>query len=176
MRVSLIGAVAENGVIGRNNDLPWTIKDDMRFFVQKTKGHVVIMGRRNFESFGKPLRDRTNIVVSRKEGLLVSGCLVVSSVERALVLAEDGGEEEAFVMGGAEIYRLALPYAQTFYRTRVLAEVPGDVFFPEFDESAWKKRELFRQEQDDRNEHAFIVEELTARFPPLDYRQRVDSV
>lgn len=170
MEVSLIAAVAENGVIGRDNDLPWTIKDDMRFFVQKTKGHVVVMGRRNFESFGKPLPQRTNIVISRQEGLLIAGCVVAPSVEQALILAEDGGEEEAFVMGGAEIYRLALPYAYTFYRTRVLAEVPGDVFFPEIDETGWVKRELQRGEQNERNEYPFVIEQLTAKEPPASFR------
>jgi dihydrofolate reductase len=168
MRVSLIAAVAKNGVIGRNNDLPWRIRDDMRFFVQKTKKHAVITGRRNFEAMGQPLGDRENYVVSRGEGPFV-GAHAVHSVEAALIQAEEAGETEAFVIGGAEIFRLAWPYAHTFYRTRVLAEVPGDVFFPPYDESEWVVTELLRGDASERNEHAFVIEELTRSEAPRSY-------
>jgi dihydrofolate reductase len=169
MRVSMIAAVAENGVIGRNNDLPWRIRDDMRFFVQKTKGHAVIMGRKNWDSLDKALGERENYVVSRSESIF-PGAHGVRSVEEALALVEDSGETEAMVIGGAEIFRLAWPYAHTFYRTRVLAEVPGDVFFPRYDESEWLVTELSRGEQSERNEHAFVIEELTRQMPPQPYR------
>lgn len=169
MRVSLIAAVAENGVIGRSNDLPWTIKDDLRFFMQKTKGHAVITGRKNFDAMGKPLRERENYVVTRS-GDAFEGAHTVRSVEEALARAEAAGETEAFIIGGAEIYALALPYAHTFYRTRVLAEVPGDVFFPRYSESQWSVTELSRADASERNEHAFVIEELTRRGPPQPYR------
>jgi len=170
MRVSLIAAVAQNGVIGRNNDLPWSIKDDMRFFVQKTKGHAVIAGRKNFDAMGKALPERENYVVSRSPSPIV-GARAVESVEAALELAEAAGETEAFVIGGAEIYALALPYAHTFYRTRVLSDVPGDVFFPAYDEAEWQVRELSRGDVSERNQHAFVVEELTRRASPRNYRR-----
>src|SRR5690606_4280878 len=119
MKVSLIAAVARNGTIGRDNELPWTIKDDMRFFVEKTKGHVVICGRKNFDAMGRPLPHRRNVVISRNPNLRIEGAEVVPSLEQAPLFAERLGEQEAFVIGGAEIYRLALPYAHVFYRTRV---------------------------------------------------------
>jgi len=169
MRVSLIAAVAENGVIGRSNDLPWTIKDDLRFFMQKTKGHAVITGRKNFDAMGKPLRERDNYVVTRS-GAAFEGARTARTVEEALSSAEAAGETEAFVIGGAEIYALALPYAHTFYRTRVLASVPGDVTFPDYDASEWDVQELSRGEQSERNEHAFVVEELNRRTAPRPFR------
>jgi dihydrofolate reductase len=169
MRVSLIAAVAENGVIGRNNDLPWTIKDDLRFFMQKTKGHAVITGRKNFDAMGKPLRERDNYVVTRSDAAF-EGAHTVRTVEEALSSAEAAGETEAFVIGGAEIYALALPYAHTFYRTRVLASVPGEVTFPDYDASEWEVQELSRGEQSERNEHAFVVEELNRRTAPRPFR------
>ncbi len=170
MKVSLIAAVAENGVIGRDNDLPWKIRDDMRFFVEKTRGHVVIMGRRNFDAMGKPLPKRTNIVISRDPDLVLLGASTQTSIESALLFAEELGEVEAFVIGGAEIYRLALPYAHCFYRTRVLAEVRGDVLFPEFSEEEWGVRLLRAEEKSPENEHAFVIEELTRIFGLKRYR------
>lgn len=162
MKISLIFAVAENGVIGRGNSLPWRLRDDLRFFVQKTQGHHVIMGRKQYESVGHSLPRRPNLVISRNPDFLAD-CPVVPSLERALELARAAGESEAFVIGGGEIYALALPLADTLYRTRVLADVPGDVFFPRFDESEWQVRQLSEQAADERNEHAFVIEELTRR-------------
>lgn len=171
MKVSLIAAVADNGTIGRDNDLPWKIRDDMRFFVQTTRGHVVIMGRLNFEAMGRPLPGRRNIVVTRDAGYVREGCETSNSIEEALLLAEAGGEEEAFVIGGAQIYQLALPFAHRFYRTRVLAEVPGDVIFPEVAQEEWRVVELLRGEASPDNEHAFVVELWERRALPQDYRK-----
>jgi dihydrofolate reductase len=162
MRVSLIAAVAENGVIGRDNALPWHIKDDMRSFIQRTLGHHVIMGRRNYEAMGKPLPRRPNVVISRNPDFRAE-CPVVSTLEEALQIAREAGETEAFIIGGAQIYALALPLADVFYRTRVLAEVPGDVFFPKFDEREWDVAVLSEHAADERNEHAFVIETLTRR-------------
>lgn len=162
MKVSLIAAVAANGVIGRGNSLPWRLRDDLRFFVQKTQGHHVIMGRKQYESVGHSLPRRPNLVISRNPDF-AADCPVVPSLARALELARAAGESEAFVIGGGEIYALALPLADTFYRTRVLAAVPGDVSFPRFDESEWEVRQLAEQAADERNEHAFVIEELTRR-------------
>ena len=165
MKVSLIAAVAQNGVIGRDNDLPWRIRDDTRFFMQKTIGHHVIMGRRNYDAMGKPLPRRPNIVISRDPALRIE-CPVVGSLDAALALAREAGETEAFVIGGAQIYAQALPIADVYYRTRVLAEVPGDVVFPAFDEREWGVRFESAHEADERNEHPFVIETLTRRRPP----------
>jgi dihydrofolate reductase len=162
MKISLIAAIAENGVIGRNNDLPWRIRDDTRFFMHKTLGHHVIMGRRNYEAMGKPLPRRPNLVISRNP-LFHAECPVLPTLEAALDCARAAKEEEAFVIGGAHIYALALPVADVFYRTRVLAQVPGDVYFPPFDESEWDVQEDTRHAASERNEHAFVIETLTRR-------------
>ncbi len=164
MIVSLIAAVASNGVIGRHNALPWRIRDDMRFFMSKTTGHYVITGRKNYEAMGKPLPRRPNIVISRDSGFRAE-CPVVRSLGEALALARAAGESEAFVIGGAQIYAEALPIADVFYRTRVLAEVPGDIFFPAFDQSQWDVTAEPVHPADEHNEHAFVIETLTRRRP-----------
>ena len=162
MKVSLIAAVAANGVIGRGNALPWRLKDDLRFFMHKTLGHHVLMGRKQYASMGRALQRRPNVVISRNPDFRCD-CPVVSSLEQALELARRAGESEAFIIGGAEIYALALPLADTFYRTRVLAEVEGDVYFPAFDEGEWECRRESEHAADERNEHPFVIETLTRR-------------
>lgn len=171
MKVSLIAAVAQNGVIGRDNDLPWKIRDDMRFFVQTTRGHVVIMGRLNFDAMGRPLPNRRNIVVTRDSSYVAAGAETAQSIEDALVRAEDCGEQEAFVIGGAQIYRLALPYAHRFYRTRVLCDVPGDIVFPEYSFEGWRVEQLFSGEASPDNQHAFVVELLERKEAPQSFRR-----
>lgn len=166
MRVSMIAAVANNRTIGRDNDLPWTIRDDMRFFRQMTRGHSVITGRKNYEAMRGALPKRNNYVVTRRRDYQPPDAMACSSVEEALCLADATGETEAFVIGGAEIYQLAFPYAHTYYRTRVLADVPGDTFFPEFDEREWLVTHLESGEKNEHNEHAFVVERLDRRVPP----------
>jgi dihydrofolate reductase len=162
MNVSLIAAVANNGVIGRDNQLPWRIRDDMRFFTSKTLGHHVITGRKNYEAMGRPLPRRPNIVVSRNSAFFAP-CPVVGSLAQALELARAAGETEAFVIGGAQLYAEALPIADVFYRTRVLADVPGDVVFPPFDEREWVLREASEHAADEHNEHPFVIETLSRR-------------
>ena len=164
MDVSLIAAVASNGVIGRNNQLPWRIRDDMLFFKSKTLGHHVITGRKNYEAMGRPLPRRPNIVVSRNPAFSAP-CPVVRSLAEALDLARAAGETEAFVIGGAQLYAEALPIADLFYRTRVLADVPGDVVFPPFDEGEWELRASSQHAADAHNEHPFVIETLSRRRP-----------
>ncbi|MCH2110491.1 MAG: dihydrofolate reductase [Polyangiaceae bacterium] len=154
----MIAAVAQNGVIGRDNALPFRLKKDMRFFQQMTLGKPVIMGRRNYDAMGRALPKRRNIVVTRQTALQIPGVEVVHSVEEALSLLP--AEDEPFIIGGAEIYRLALPLSQVFYRTRILAEIDGDIFFPSFDEKAWRATELHRFSQDEENEYPVIIEKL----------------
>ena len=155
--VSLIAAVAENGTIGRDNDLPWKIRDDMRFFVRTTKGHVVIMGRLNYEAMGRPLPHRRNIVVSRDPAYSAEGCETATSIESALKRAEEGGEGEAFVIGGAQIYALGFPYAHRFYRTRVLAEVEGDVKFPNVSLEGWTCEEILSGQKNEETDQRFMA-------------------
>lgn len=158
MIVSLIAAMAENRVIGRNNDLPWKLPDDMKFFMQTTKGHHVILGRKNYDSLDerfKPLPNRTNIVVTRQKQFNAPGCSVVNSIEKALEIAKANNEPEAFVIGGAEIYSLALQRADKIYLTEIHATVQGDTFFPDFDKTVWKETERRPHPKDDKHIYAF---------------------
>ena len=140
--ISIIVAVAQNGVIGDKNALLWHISEDLRFFKRTTSGHPVIMGRKTYESLGRPLPNRTNVVISRTMGE-IEGCTVVRSLEEAVALFPT--EEEIFIIGGAQIYALALDIADRFYLTRVGHDYEGDTSFPEWDESKWRliSREAF---------------------------------
>lgn len=158
MIVSLIAAVAKNGVIGKNNDLPWRLPDDMKFFMQTTKGHHVIMGRKNYDSLHdqyKPLPQRTNIVVTHQQHLNAPGCIVVHSVEAAIDVAKKNQEQEVFVIGGAEIYKLALATADKLYLTEIDAVVDGDTFFPNFDKKEWKVAAKKHHDSDQRHPYSF---------------------
>ncbi len=143
IRLAIIVAAAENGVIGRDNALPWKLPEDMRHFKRMTMGKPIIMGRKTFESIGKPLPGRTNIVVSRNSAFTAEGIRAVSSLEEALHLAEqtasmDGGEE-AVVIGGGDIYRLAIPLADRLYITEVHASVEGDAVLPRIEWGEWRE-------------------------------------
>jgi dihydrofolate reductase len=166
MIVSLIAAVAKNGVIGRDNGLPWRLADDMRHFVNTTRGHTVITGRKNYEAMGRALPKRRNIVVSRSTDFAALDAECAQTIEQALEMAEREGDSEVFVIGGGQIYALALPYAHRFYRTILDVPVDGDVFFPEFDETDFDRTLLFRHEADERNECGFSVELLNRTKPP----------
>jgi dihydrofolate reductase len=131
--VTLVAAIAANGVIGHDNALPWRLPGDLKHFRALTMGHAVIMGRRTFDSLGKPLPGRINIVVSREAGRRIDGASVVASLDAALLAVPAGAE--AFVIGGADIYRLALAYADRLAFTEVRANFAGDVRFPDYDRS-----------------------------------------
>ena len=163
MKVSLIVAVAENGVIGKDNDLIWHLPKDMRFFKETTLGHHVIMGRKNFESIPhkyRPLTDRTNIVITRQSGYKAEGCIVVDSVVAALDIAKNNGDTEPFIIGGGQIYKIALEQnlVDRIYLTKIHHTFNGDTFFPELN-SEWK--EINRQDcfSDEKNkyDYSFIV-------------------
>jgi dihydrofolate reductase len=155
MKITLIAAVSENRVIGRDGGLPWRLPDDLRRFKQRTLGHNVIMGRRTYESLVAPLPDRPAIVVSRSRDLDIPGATIANSVEEALDVARGRGEDEVFILGGSEIYAIALPLADRLELTVVHAEIQGDTYFPEFDLAAWTITEDQRRESDDRHEHSF---------------------
>jgi dihydrofolate reductase len=139
--VSLVAALARNRVIGAGNRLPWHLPEDLRRFKRLTMGAPVIMGRKTHESIleqaGKPLPGRRNIVVTRQPGARFEGCEVAGSLDTALALAGDA--PEVFVIGGAELYRLALPRADRLYLTLIDADYDGDTFFPDFDPADWRE-------------------------------------
>nr|AIA13444.1 Dihydrofolate reductase [uncultured bacterium] len=158
MIISMIAAVSKNRVIGKNNDLPWKLPDDMKFFMEKTKGHHAIMGRKNYESIPhkfKPLPNRTNIVVTRQNNFNAPGCIVVDSLEKGLAIAKDNQEPEAFIIGGAEIYKLGMSYANQLYLTEINAEIKGDTFFPEYDRAQWRETSRLHHDKDDRHAYEF---------------------
>ena len=154
MTISLLVAMDEKRGIGKDGRLPWRLSSDLKRFRELTMGHHIIVGRKTFESIGKPLPGRQTIVVTRNPGYTVQGCLIARSVESAVELAESRGETEAFVIGGADIYAQALGIAARIYLTEVHAEVDADTFFPEFDRSAWTERECTFQPADEKNQHA----------------------
>ena len=159
MKVSLIVAVAENGVIGKDNDLIWHLPKDMRFFKETTMGHHVIMGRKNFESIPhkyRPLPDRTNIVITRQSEYKAEGCIVVDSVEAALEIAKNNGDIEPFIIGGGQIYRIALEenLVDKIYLTKVHHSFEGDTFFPELS-SDWKEVNKIENKADEKHKYNY---------------------
>lgn len=160
MIISAIAALAKNRVIGKNNDLPWRLPDDMKFFMETTKGHHVIMGRKNYDSLlprFKPLPNRTNIVITRQRDLEAPGCIVLHAVEPALEIARKNAEEECFIIGGAEIYKLAMPHTTRLYLTEIDAVVDGDTYFPEIDREKWKEVSRVHHAADARHAYAFDI-------------------
>lgn len=150
--ISIIVALAKNRVIGIENRLPWRLPGDMQWFRQQTLGKTVVMGRKTYESLGKPLPDRRNVVVTRARDFTAPGCTVVHSLDEALGLAQ---ETELMVIGGEEIYRQTLPRADRLYLTLVDSEVEGDAWFPEFDWGAWREIERIPRPADERNPYAY---------------------
>lgn len=134
--ISAIVAAAENNAIGKDNQLLWHLPNDLRFFKRTTTGHPIIMGRKTYESVGKPLPNRRNIIVTRQAAYAAEGAEVVHSL--AAAIESCAGEPEVFVVGGAEIYKQAIPVVDRIYLTRVHTALPGDSFFPELDEQAWR--------------------------------------
>lgn len=157
MSLSIIVAMARNRTIGVNNTLPWRCPEDLRHFKALTMGHHMIMGRKTFDSIGKPLPGRTTVVVSRDKDLKIDGCLVAHSLEEAI--AACAGDKEVFVVGGADLYRQAMPLMDTLYITEIQQDIEGDAHFPEFDKSAWQEtsREMRSQETPHPLEYHFVT-------------------
>ena len=137
MNISIIVAIAENGVIGNNNQLIWHIPGDLKRFKALTMGHHIVMGRKTWESIGRPLPGRKSIVVSRNGNYSVEGAVVVNSLNDAISMAS--GDDEIFIIGGGELYRQALPIANRLYLTKVHRSFEGDVSFPEINMAEWKE-------------------------------------
>lgn len=157
--ISIIAAVADNGIIGRDNTLPWHLPQDLRHFKSVTMGHPVIMGRKNYEDIGKPLPGRLNIVISRDKSFFAQGCVMAHSIEEAISAADTN--EEVFVIGGAQIYRLFLPLVNKMYITEVHTEAKGDIRFPDFDKALWKtvSREDHKADNNNPYDYSFVVYE-----------------
>ncbi len=170
MVVSAIAALSKNRVIGKNNDLPWRLPDDMRFFMETTKGHHVVMGRKNYDSLHpkfKPLPHRTNIVITRQQNFQAPGCIVMHAVEPAIELARKNADDECFIIGGAEIYRLAMPYTTRLYLTEIDAEIDGDTMFPEIAGKDWREVSRVHHPADERHVYAFdfvIYERISQEY------------
>ncbi len=164
MKVSLIVAVASNGVIGKDNDLIWYLPRDLNYFKRTTQGHAVIMGRRNYESIPekyRPLPGRTNIVVTRQNEYEAPGCKVVNSLESALALANEIDDDEPFIIGGGQIYKESLQenIVNRLYITEVHADFEGDTYFPCIDEDVWEEVTREHHPADARHAfaHSFVV-------------------
>jgi len=151
--ISIVVAASTNNVIGAQGQLPWQLSDDLKRFKQLTLGKPIVMGRLTWESIGRPLPGRQNIVVTRQADFIADGCDVVASPAAALAAAGDAGE--IMIIGGSQLYELFLPKADRLYVTRVHAEVEGDVFFPEIDAGIWRLAEREMHAADDANQFAF---------------------
>jgi len=163
VKLSLIVAVAENGVIGKDNDLPWKISSDLKYFKEKTMGKPIIMGRKTFQSIGRPLPGRPNIVITRDASFAPEGVITALSLEMALDVGKNlalaKGGDEVMVIGGAQIYELCLPDADRVYLTRVHGDVEGDATFPELNRDDWLEgvSERFSAGEKDSHDYSLIV-------------------
>lgn len=161
MRVSLVVAMARNRVIGRDNTLPWRLPADLAHFRKVTMGHPIVMGRRTFESIGRALPGRNNIVITHNREYAAHGCIVVNSLDEAWKVA--GNAEEVCVIGGTTLFDETLFLADVIHLTEVGADVEGDTFFPEFDRGEWSEKEIARHPADERNAYPLRILELTRK-------------
>ena len=158
MIISIIAAVAKNRVIGKDNDLVWKLPRDMKYFMDTTSGHHLIMGRKNYESLPhkfRPLKNRINIVITRQLGYTARGTVIVNSIRDGLDYAENNGESEVFIIGGGEIYTESMDIVTRMYITEVKESFEGDTFFPEFDRNLWKEVSRIPNFPDDKHQFAF---------------------
>lgn len=158
MIISLIAAVAENNVIGKDNTLIWHLPADMKYFKEKTTGHCVLTGRKNYESIPekfRPLPNRTNLIITRQANYDAPGALVFPSIESAISFAKQKGENELFIIGGAEIYKQCLPFADKLYLTEIKQSFDGDAFFPVVDNFIWTEESRTNFVADDKNKYAY---------------------
>ena len=164
MKVSIIAALGANREIGKDNDLIWHLPKDMRFFTETTTNHFVIMGRKNYDSIPekyRPLKNRTNVIVTRQEGFHAENCVVVNSIEEGIELAKFEGETECFIIGGGQIYDYSLKHdlADRMYLTHIQESFEADAFFPTFDPENWFCKEIMCHKKDERNIYDFVVDQ-----------------
>lgn len=156
-RLSIIVAVARNGVIGKNNTLPWHLPADMAFFKKTTTGHTIVMGRKNYQDIGRPLPNRRNIVLSTNPDFDAPGCEVVNSFNE--MIARTCDDQEVYIIGGAALYTAALAIADKLLITKIDADIEGDVFFPEINWQEWKEISNVHHEADEKNNYSFNIVE-----------------
>ena len=158
MKTSIIVATAPDGAIGKNNQLLWHLPADMKFFKEKTMGHHILMGRKTYESIGRPLLGRTTIIITRDKNYKAEGCIVVNSLPEAIEKAKEKGDDEAMITGGAEIYKLAVALADTIYLTEVQGKFEADTFF-NFDKSAWtiKEKKDYKADEKNKFDYSFTI-------------------
>ncbi|WP_369899853.1 dihydrofolate reductase [Bacillus manliponensis] len=152
--ISLLVAMDKNRVIGKDNDLPWHLPADLAYFKKVTMGHHIIMGRKTFESIGRPLPGRTNVIITRNTDYKVEGCQVIHSIDDVKKMSEETNEE-LFVIGGAEIFKEVLSFANRLYITKIEEEFEGDTFFPEVSESEWEEVFVEQGVMDDKNPYTY---------------------
>jgi dihydrofolate reductase len=158
MKISIIVAASTNNVIGRNNDLPWHLPADLKYFKDTTMDHCVVMGRKNFESIPpkyRPLQGRTNIVITRQKDYNAEGAVVVNSIEAAVEFARSKNDTECFITGGGEIFKQSIHLCDRIYLTRIHAVIEGDVYFPELNEKKWKEISRKDIQPDEKNKYPF---------------------
>lgn len=153
--VSAIVAMSENRVIGKNNRLPWHLPSDLKHFKTITTGHPILMGRKTYESIGRPLPNRTNIIITRNSTFQAAGCVVVTSIEEAVQHASSENAAEIFIIGGALVYRQLMPHIQRIYLTIVHHEFEGDAYFPKLNMNEWKESARERHPADTENAYAY---------------------
>jgi len=153
LQISLIAAMDRNRVIGKENDIPWRIPNDWKFVRKTTEGRPIILGRKNFESIGRVLPGRRNIILSRDTGLTIEGCEIAHSIQDVFDLCAN--EAEIFIFGGEQIYKMFIPYVSKMYITKIHHEFEGDTFFPELDRNEWKEISVERGIQDERNPYVY---------------------
>ncbi|MDO9039163.1 MAG: dihydrofolate reductase [Lutibacter sp.] len=156
--VTIMAAIAANNALGKDNQLIWHLPADLKRFKKTTLNHAVIMGRKTYESLGKPLPNRTNILITRDKNYNAEGCMVVNSVKEALKTAAEV-DENPFILGGAEIYTQAMPFADKLDITFVHHQFEADVFFPEIDKTTWKEtsRENFKADENNKYDYSFVT-------------------
>ena len=153
--LAIVVAAAENNVIGKDNDLIWHLPADLKHFKSLTMGHPMIMGRKTFEAIGKPLPGRTSIIITSQKDYQAEGCVVVHSLEEAIAKGRELDAEQVSIVGGANVYKQALPLTDILYLTRVHASFEGDVYFPELPDDTWQVVEQEHHEPDEKNKYSY---------------------
>jgi dihydrofolate reductase len=160
MIISIIAAVAENSVIGANNQLIWHLPEDLKYFKKITMGKYILMGRKTWESIGKPLPGRTNIIITKNPDYKAEGCLIFHSLHEAVDYSESQEQDEIFIIGGGKIYRNALKLTNKIYLTKVHTKCRGDAFFPELNNNEWEIIDKVKYKKDDRHPYDFDMLQL----------------
>lgn len=165
--LTIIAAVGENNTLGKDKDLPWHLPDDFKRFKKITTGHPIIMGRKTFETFPKPLPNRKHIIITRQKDYQQEDCLVVHDLDQALELATSTKTQETFIIGGGEIYKQAMPYVDKIELTRIHHKFDGDTFFPAFDPTEWELTDEIYHPKDEKHDYSFTFLTYERKEKPL---------